>query len=284
MRVDEGVVPGTGGDAPPANDSSQSAGTKNTDGGSGTSDAVPYGRFKEVNDQLRAYRELGEYEDLAKLAAWENDFRRNPVDNWLNVASTLASDLPPVIGQALERIQAGRPERIAVGRERLREDEDGDDDVDDERTPGWAEDLRDEVRTLRERNEREAAANRKAEEERASATRLERIVARWHEADKDEQIYADPSKQTADDTIYRYVAMYAAPGQTEQQMFDKARGGWVADGKHWLESNVKPTPRGESPLTVPGSTPPAGTEVAKPRTLEEAAALAVALDAEGKLV
>lgn len=285
MRVDEGVVPGTGGDAPPANDPSQSAGTKNTDGGSGTSDAVPYARFKEVNDRLRAFLDLGDYESLAKLVAWEDDYRRNPVNNWLSIASAMTNDLPPVIVQALERVRAGRPERLAVGRERPRDDDDdGDDDMDGDAPPAWAEDLRDEVRAVRTSREQEAAERRAAEEARETEARLKRIVARWREADKTEQVYADPDRETPEDTIYRQVAMYSGGSRSEEQIFERARTGWKEDGKIWMDSNVKPPPRGETPRTVPGSTPPAGTEVAKPRTLEEAAALAVALDAEGKLV
>jgi hypothetical protein len=248
-------VPGTEQPAPtpPAEPTAGSQNAETTQRGEGPPESVPYSRFKEVNDQLRSYKELEGYgydaDSLHQLVQWGVQFDTNPVDSWLAVAKEL-DDLPPDVKEVVEahlNTQSAVQPQQSSG------------DSEDGEEPAWAQELK------------ERLDAREAEEARAERAKiLDGLVGKWKEADKKDGLATIPEEK-----IYTYISSNAPRAKNEQELFDLARQEYMELREFHLQSTVKPgEPR--APVTVPGSGAPVQEAPPRPRTLAEASAQAEA--------
>jgi len=256
-------APGTGTQTGPTPDATPPAEAQNTDTGEptgGPPDSVPYSRFKEVNDQLRDFKELESFgydaDSLRQLAQWGAQFDSNPVDSWMAVAKDLGDDLPPEIREAV----ASYIEDQGVVAQT------------EQPSQSVAPDARDtEIRELRQRLD-----DRDARDEQASrAELLNSIVSRWKEADVKEGIATIP-----DEKIYTYISSNAPQATNEDELLNLARQEFLDTREFILQGSVVKPGDSRAPVTVPGSGAPVQEAPPRPKTLAEASAAALA-DAQG---
>jgi hypothetical protein len=242
-----GGVPGStaGVNVPP------SAGTSNTDNGTpgGPPDAIPYARFKEVNDRLsglRGYEELAQYgydaDSLRRLASFEQQYQADPIGVWRSMAVNL--DLPQEIQDAIARFQdAGTPPRAAEGQT----------NGPDPNAPAVPPEVQRRLEYVDQMMQRDEQAQREAN--------LDRIVAAWDEMDVQSGI------STPKRTQLTYIAAMAQRQQngspvytTVEGLAQAARTARMEDRDADLGALVQPgnANRGAPPV-LPGSLPtPAG--------------------------
>ena len=251
--VDAGApAPGTG-QPDPTPTPDPPAGAQNTDTGQGTGgppESVPYPRFKEVNDQLRSFKELEglgyDADSLRQLAQWGVEFDQNPVDSWLSVAEGL-DDLPEPVRVAVKAHLEAQGTTVQPQQQPNGEGE---------QEPAYVKELRE---RLDERDARDAQTARE--------NLLASLVDRWKKADA-----ADGIKSIPDERIYTYISGNARAAKDEDELFTMARGEFLETREHILGGSVvKPGDSGV-PVTVPGSGAPVQEAPPRPRTLAEASA------------
>jgi hypothetical protein len=257
------AVPGTG--VPDAATDPNVTGDVNPNVGQtqGVPENIPYARFKEVNDQLRPYKELErvgyDADSLHRLAEWELRFQQNPVENWLSVAKNL--ELPEEIKEAILTHYG--------------ESDDGDYDEDEGEEEATAipedyEEVRDYVRT------------KKAEEvQQGRVAVLNEILDLW--AKDDVAAGLKPEEQLSEQQKLTFIAGSAGTGgNTTKGIAEAARGEWLKVRQLAQGSMVKPGGPGV-PRAVPGSAAPTGSERPVPRTFDEMNKLIKAAEAAGTL-
>jgi hypothetical protein len=257
-------APGTGQQSAPAQTATPPAEAQNTDTeqqSGGPPDNVPYSRFKEVNDQLRGFKELEAFgydaDSLRQLATWGAQFDQNPVDSWMAVAKELGDDLPPEIREAVEA-HLGTQEGTVQPQQA---NEDG------EEPPSWAKELKERLDT------RDAA-----DEQTARAAILDGLVSKWKEADQKDGIPTIP-----DEKIYTYISGNAPGATDEDELFDLARKEFLDTREFILQGSVVKPGDSRAPVTVPGSGAPVQEAPPRPKTLAEATAAALADVSAGTL-
>ena len=250
-------APGTGdGEAqtPPA------AEPKTTDT-SGPPETIPYGRFKEVNDALRPYKELEEFgyspDDLRQLAEWDAAFQNDPAGTWLEIAKQL--DMPDEVKEAIMRHQEASTTDSAPVTPPGEKPKEG--EQEEEKPPAWAQEILDWKRETD-----------KADEDAAFDEMLTGVVSWWKEEDKKQGI------STPDEQMLSLIIAHSAKGgyDTIEKLQDAAR----KDRLSLREADLKPiTELPRSPTPVPGDGAISPNVPAAPKTLSEASALArVALE------
>ena len=147
-------APGTGTPPETVQTTTPPAEAENTDTGEqtgGPPDSVPYSRFKEVNDQLRDFKELEGFgydaDSLRQLAMWGAQFDQNPVDSWLSIAKELGDDMPPEVREAV----AGYLEGQSMTVQPQQADQDSE-------PPPWAQELKQRMDDRDAANEQSARA------------------------------------------------------------------------------------------------------------------------------
>lgn len=256
-------VPGTGQQSAPQQTATPPAEAQNTDTeqpSGGPPDNVPYSRFKEVNDQLRGFKELEglgyDADSLRQLATWGAQFDQNPVDSWMAVAKELGDDLPPEIREAVEA-HLGVQEATVQPQQANQDGE----------TPPWAQELKERL------DQRDAA-----DEQAARAEMLDSLVSKWKTADQKDGI-----PTIADEKIYTYISGNAPAAQTEDELFDLARQEFLDTREFILQGSVVKPGDSRAPVTVPGSGAPVNEAPPRPKTLAEATAAALADVSAGNL-
>ncbi|HWI67090.1 MAG TPA: hypothetical protein VNS88_01705, partial [Nitrospiraceae bacterium] len=252
-------VPGTGQQSSPPQTATPPAEAQNTDTeqqSGGPPDNVPYPRFKEVNDQLRAFKELEAFgydaDSLRQLATWGAQFDQNPVDSWMAVAKELGDDLPPEIREAVAA-HLGTQEATVQPQQVNQDGEDGD-------QPTWAKELKQRL------DARDAA-----DEQTARAQMLDGLVSKWKSADQKDGIPTIP-----DEKIYTYISGNAPGATNEDELFDLARKEFLDTREFILQGSVVKPGGSGAPVTVPGSGTPVNEAPPRPKTLAEATAAALA--------
>lgn len=256
-------VPGTGTQTDTAQTAAPPAEAQNTDTGEqagGPPDSVPYSRFKEVNDQLRGFKELEAFgydaDSLRQLATWGAQFDQNPVDSWMAVANELGDDLPPDIRDAV-MAHLGTQEQTAQPQQT---NEDGSE-------PAWAQELKQRLDT------RDAA-----DEQAARAQMLDSLVSQWKAADQKDGI-----PTISDEKIYTYISGNAPGATSEEELFGLARKEFLDTREFILQGSVVKPGDTRAPVTVPGSGAPVNETPPRPKTLAEATAAALADVSAGTL-
>jgi hypothetical protein len=245
-------APGTGQQSQEAPAADSSAGTENaeTDQSSGPPDNVPYSRFKEVNDQLRPFKEVEQLgydaNSLRQLAEWGVQFDNNPVDSWLSLAKEL-DDLPPDVKAAVEAHLGNQEAPVQQQTSQPQGQQ-----KDDEEPPSWAKELK-------ERLDQREAEEAKAEREQT----LDKLVSDWKEQDKKDGI-ASPK----DTTILTFINANTGLAKTLPELLEMARKEWLDDRTATLTGSVRQEGHG-APSAVPGSGAPVQEAPPKPRSLEE---------------
>jgi hypothetical protein len=247
-------APGTGQQSSPTPAATPPAEAQNTDTEQptgGPPDNVPYSRFKEVNDQLRSFKELEQLgydaDSLRQLAQWGAQFDQNPVDSWMAVANELGDDLPPEVREAVSA-HLGTQEQTA----QPQQPEDGD-------QPAWAKELKERLDT------RDAA-----DEQAARAQMLDSLVSKWKTADQKDGIPTIPVEK-----IYTYISGNAPGATNEDELFDLARKEFLDTREFILQGSVVKPGDTRAPVTVPGSGAPVQEAPPRPKTLAEATAAAL---------
>ena len=242
-----GGVPGnTGANVPPP------AGASNTDTGTqgGPPDAIPYARFKEVNDRLaglRGYEDLANYgydaDSLRRLASFEQQYQADPIGVWRSMAVNL--DLPQEVQDAIARFgDAGTPPPGPAG---------GQTNGPDPNAPAVPPDVQRRLEYVDQMMARDEQSAREAT--------LDRVVAEWDKMDTTDGV------TTPKRTQLTYIAAMAQRQQdgrpvygTVEGLAQAARAARMEDRDLDLGSLVQPgnVNRGAPPV-LPGSLPtPAG--------------------------
>ena len=256
-------APGTGTQPDTTPQATPPAEAQNTDTGvpsGGPPDSVPYSRFKEVNDQLRGFKELEtlgyDADSLRQLAVWGAQFDQNPVDSWLSVAKELGDDLPP---EVLEAVTAHVEGQAMVAQPQQADP--------DSEPPPWAQKLTERL------DARDAA-----DEQAARAQMLDSIVGKWKEADTRDGIASIP-----DEKIYTYISSNAPQATNEDELLSLARQEFLDTREFILQGSVVKPGDSRAPVTVPGSGAPVTEAPPRPKTLAEASAAALADEKAGAL-
>lgn len=259
-------VTGTGQPAPEAG-ADPSAGTLNTETGQpptgGPPDAIPYSRFKEVNDRYAAVRE---YEDLARLgldadslrnlAEFEATMMQDPVGTWMSVAGNIEG-LPQEVKDVIARHRESGQDPAATGQPpqpQQPQPADPQQPTTDE-PPTWAQPLIEDYTTRQQQ-----------EEQQARSQMLDSILSQWRTADEAAGIKPPP-----DSVMLSFIAAHAQSGTTPEEIAVNARTAAMAWRAEVLQNEIRPPsgPGAGAPRPVPASGAPAGTPQT-PKTLEEA--------------
>lgn len=294
-RQDEGGgagAPGTGdtGESTDEPDPAAEPSTTDTTGSQGPPEAIPYARFKEVNDAYRPYKDLEDFghsaDSLRQLAEWEVEFQSNPVQSWLNVAAAL-EDLPDDVRAAVmahittdeegETPNEGRQpaadnEVTPVGSNGQTPEA----SPNNEEPPEWAKPLIEDYRT-----------RRNAEERETQEQGINTLLQAWAKADEADGI-TDPDPDdpiiTDDDKLaYLNFVALGKTANTPEELLQQARGRALRFREKVLQSQVKQREPG-APRPVPRgpALAPSGPRES-PRTLEEATRRAKAAIEAGTL-
>lgn len=241
---------GTGA-APVAATDPSSAGTQNSDSGQGDPGPIPYARFKEVNDQLRGYKELESMgytlDSLRGLAQWEMEFQQDPAGSWLRVAANMEG-LP-------EDIQMAVKDHLSIPYGDGSDDDS--DDTDEDATSVAA--LSTEDQEILEWAKAERA--RRVTEGRQAT--LNWIVDEWRKLDTEKGV-----KTPDEAAILSFISGAAGTGSTKEEILESARGVWLKAREDAHSEVVKPVGMG-LPAPVPGGAATTGSEPTKPKTFEE---------------
>jgi hypothetical protein len=276
-----GAVPGTDG-ATPSPDPTPAAAPSTPDsvGTQGPPEAIPYARFKEVNDSyqsLKGYEELAQYgydpDSLGRLAAFEAQYMTDPTGTWLALAQDL--DLPQEVRDALETLNGGVATPPA------------DDQTPPQTPPGSgagpqgqtapAAELPPEVQeTLRWAQQKREEEARNAESAQTEAV-LSAVTSHWDTLDKEDGL------ETPDNIKLTFVSAAAARGgyKTAEELAEAARTDLLAYRDSTLGSAVG-SRRPGTPLAVPGSAPGSAGPV-KFGSLRDASRAAAADLEQGRL-
>jgi len=253
-------VPGTE-SAQPETAAPQPAGAENADSQQGTTDTVPYSRFKEVNDQYRELRtEFGDIaeagydgDSVRRLVGFEQAYAEDPVGTISSVVDNM--DLPDA-QKAAVKAALGQPAQVV-------EPAEGDEPED---PPAWA-------KPLIEDHE----ARSEAEEHAFYDGLLQQSINEWQRLDKEEGL------TTPDRTILRHIRGAIDEGgfQDVKGLAKVARDGAMEFREHTLGSAVRT--RGTGPLSVPGSGVGQGAEPVKFDNIKQASRAAAEAWERGEL-
>lgn len=236
-----GGAPGSGGvqDPPPAQ---QPAGASNTDNdaGGGTPEAIPYARFKEVNDrlgELKGYEQLRQYgydpDSLGRLAAFEAQYFQDPVGTVKQMVDNL--DLPQELKDAFAKHTAGGGDPGSA---------EGTTDDQTQKPLELPPEVKESVEYVKKLRERD--------EENDRNQRLDSVVSIWTEMDKQDQI------ETPEQIKLMAIAATAASGvvfPTQQALAEAARSTVVNYRSSVLSGAVQGTGRGGPPPALPSGPP-----------------------------
>jgi hypothetical protein len=269
----EGLAPGTDGGTPPQANETPPAGAQTTDTSQagGPPEAIPYARFKEVNDRLsslKGYEELAQYgydpDSLGRLAAFEAQYMTDPIGTWKRLSDDL--DLPQELKDMVDRLDIQSNPSAASAPE-------GGGTPSGESTPPGA-DLDPRVQKAIDFIERQEAA----EAEKANEQVLDSVISHWDKLDKEVGL---------DTPLHIKLAMVsAAAAQGDftsiEQLAENARKMVVDFRDQTLGSVVGSRRTGGQPLAVPGGGPGA-TPPQKFGNLREASKAAAADLQAGRL-
>lgn len=266
MDFEDGdLVPGTD-DGDPGE--AESAGTENTE--SGQPGPVPYHRFKEVNDSLRNYKEIGSADDFHRLMHWEQSFAEDPAGWWLQFSAQI-DGLPDVVRQAIDAYNRG--ETAVTPQQAPNPAKPGPDAEESESLPEWAADLVEKVQSLSE----DASKRQQKEAEAAREELLNSMHDLWLKQDKEAKVKSPNIRVRA----ALLAAAAAAPNiSSREEAVALARAAWEEERKGLIDEALEAGQSGRgAPRSVPGSGSGGGNLPEPPKTLEEAkkAALAVFL-------
>ena len=258
IEAEGGSAPGTEGEPAPTTQQPPAEASTTETAGSSAPESVPYSRFKEVNDQLRSWKELQgighDVDSLRQLAEWERSFNINPGESWMAVANQISDQLPEPVRAAVMLAQqaadgTATPAASATNSEEEEKDE----------PPEWA-------RPLLEDHE----ARKQQEQESANDQALQSILDWWLAEDEREQIKSPDRK-----FMLTFIAGNAGEATTLEDLRQIARNEWKEMREAELKGSViKPQPGG-APLPVPGGGP-ASNPPPKPQTLADASRRALA--------
>lgn len=268
---------GTGldlGQGPPATP----AAAQNTDTGGSPPAAIPYSRFKEVNDARRELEEAHrpyadlrqqgyEPDDLHRLVQWELEFTQNPAEAWLATAASIMDQLPDTVQQAIQEARGAAPPTGAptTGTPAPAAQTDGD-------PPDWFKPYAEDIKA-REQREREAeVARTQADAQAAASGLLDRMIEGWTELDKRDNI------SSLDTTKLTHIIAASQGEDDPVRCLTTARENWLAERENVLSGAIRPSGSG-SPRPVPnggsgGATPQ--HDVPRARTVGEASKRAMA--------
>jgi hypothetical protein len=269
----EAPVPGTGTPTEPAAAETPAEAQKTeTPQQGGPPEAIPYSRFKEVNDQLRPFKDIEalgyDVDSLRQLADWGIQFDLNPVDSWLAIAEQL-EDLPePIQAAVQEYMGVEEPDKgqTTPQPKGQQTDEDGE-------PPSWFKPIQEKVERVTEyveTAEQEAVDREKREI-------LDGLLNDWKTADQ-----SDGIRSPADSRMLTFISAHAAGANSIEDLLSRARGEWLEEREDILNGSVKREPTG-APVRVPGSGAPVQEGPPKPKTLAEANALVEAAAQAGTL-
>jgi len=229
----------------------------------GTSESVPYSRFKEVNDGLREFRDnFGDVveagydgDSVRRLVAFEQAYQADPISTVASVVDNL--DLPDAQKAAV---------KAALGQPAQTVEQPADDGTDDE-PPAWAKPL------IEDHNARE-----QADVAAYYDNLLQKAVDEWNRLDKEEGLEGTPPR-----TILRHIRGAIDEGgfTTVEELGKMARDGAMEYREHALGSAVRN--RGTGPLSVPGSGVGAGAPAPKFGSIKEASRAAAQAWERGEL-
>lgn len=265
------VAPGT--DDVPAPPVDPSAGTLNADTASGgPPESIPYGRFKEVNDQLREYKELEamgyDPSSLMNLANWEIGFGTDPAGEWLKLAERI-DGLPESVKAAVREAQ--QQATVSTG---SNQGETPSSPSTSDEPPPWAQEL------IADKTRREQEAQARAESE-ASQQVLDTMLQQWNELDKQAGLVdQEGNPLISDRQKLNFIAGASGAGEDIDTILNVAR----TEAIELLEVGRKQIilPPG-SPRSVPGGTSTPSAPAVAPKTLKEASAMAKADLSQGRL-
>lgn len=257
------VVPGADGGNPPAS-ADPPAGALNTDTADrGTTETVPYARFKEVNDQLgelKGLKPLLEYgydpDSLGQLAAFNEFYISDPIGALKAMAANI--DLPQDVKDRLEALEA--PAAPSSGRA------DGEPSGDGSRSVELPPEVQRRLDYVDRLQQREAEEFQNAQ--------LDRAVSHWDKLDKADDL------ETTEQMKLNLISAAGRSGQqfeTIEQMVEFARSPLIDHNSRVLGSAVQRTGRTGAPVSVPGSTsgPSAPVKFASIREASRAAEEAI---------
>lgn len=253
------VVPGA--EAP---QDSSSAGTINTvPPAGGPPEAIPYARFKEVNDQLRPWKEIEQagYDpnSVGQLVRWEQQFSNDPVGNWLSIAQQI-EDLPDNIKEAVAAHLGGGSDES----DQYADDE----EYEDTEPPEWA-------RPLLQKYE----AEQKAEEENAKGEVLDWMLGEWHKQNVTQKLPPIPPQ-----VMLGFIAGAAGTGSTAEEILAAARQDWLNVRAMSQAEVIKPGDPRSTGASVSGSAAATtGAPPPRPKSFEEMNQLIAAAERSGTL-
>jgi hypothetical protein len=254
-------VPGTSDGGTP----DPSAETQTTEN-QGPPGPVPYERFKEVNDQLRPFKEFTDagydVDSLRQLTEWDGAFSQDGVGTWIQMSKVL--DLPDEIKEAIDQHLGGSSQSPTPDKPTSPQPGTGETQQTDEAPPPWAEKILSKFE-----------AQEEAEAEAARSEVLDNILEQWGEKDKE-----DGLEPLSEKKMLELIQLHAPNASSQEQILERARSSALEFREHYLGAEVQRRP-GTAPLRVPGSGAPPAGERPKPKTLAEATALAKAQVAAG---
>jgi hypothetical protein len=262
----ETPAPGTG-ETPAGSQPGSSAETQNTgQPGGGTTETVPYSRFKEVNDRLGPYRELEGYgydaDSLRRLVGFEASFVRDPqgtmaalADSVEGLSDEAKAEIKRHLGVQDSPNDGGTPQPTgqpaATGQDE---------------PPPWAKPLVEDYQSRQmqgEMQQREAV--------------LDSIIEHWEVADKAAGV------ETPMETKLAYISANARNGVTPEQVAQAARQDFMSLRESILSSAVQNIGQGSgAPRPVPGGGVATGGGVPL-KNLKDASAAVLQAAREGKL-
>lgn len=256
MAFEDGdLVPGT--DDGDLGDPS-SAETENTD--RGAPGPVPYHRFKEVNDSLRGYKEIGSAEDFHRLMQWEQTFAEDPAGWWMQFSASI-DGLPDPVRQAIDAYNRG--ETVMTPQQTPNPAPSGTGPEESE-LPAWASDLVEKVQSLSE----DASKRQQKEAEAQREELLNSMHDLWLQQDKEAKVKSPNIKVRA----ALLAAAAAAPNiSSREEAVALARAAWEEERKGLVDEALEAGKTGQgAPKSVPGSGSGGGNLPEPPKTLEEA--------------
>jgi hypothetical protein len=267
----EAVAPGTDGVQGAYPDPISPAAAQNTEQGQGEPGPIPYTRFKEVNDQLRPYKELErvgyDADSLRGLAEWEQTFRGDPVSNWMQIAKNI------------EGLPEGVQMAIADFYDEPYDTEDYS-DVSDDGEGETGQTVVDPLQDERVRNAIEyTEARQRRDEQEARLGVLNEIQDGWRALDKQQNIEDPVDEQT----MLTLIAGSAGTGGSKDEILQNARATWLNIRKGAQSSMVKTGPLPGLPPAVPGGAAPTTAGAPRPKTFAEMNALILAAQENGTL-
>jgi hypothetical protein len=226
---------------------------------SGPPESVPYARFKEVNDQLREFKELQEatgydVDSLRQLAEWDQSFAQDRVGTFLQIGEAL--ELPDDLKEAIARHREGGESP----KDNEKPDQKQEGSLSDEEPPTWAKPLVDDYK------ERTAEAERSAQQEV-----LDSILESWDKLDEEQEIPEE--EQLTESEKLTFLIAHSQRGTSQDKIVSTARGEWLSQRERAQKGTVR-RPDEKTPRSVPGSGAPPQGEKQVPKTLSEATELA----------